>query len=466
MTMDSVESMVLDLTPRTQESRILAAINSLEANGGTIWTGAIDRAGKALRTLKDVAKREIIVITDGAIGEPPDNYEGIIKEYYENDGTRLSVVGVDMAGSGKEYEEMLQATRWGGGELYVTSADQLINKIRDRLTADEVKQVNYSTFKPKAYNLASPLLKGVAMGEGAEANCIDVTLDGFYGVKARTDADLILTGDYNVPIYAQWAYGQGMVGSFMCDLQASDWSRGFMADQNGRTFVRNAVNNLMPSEDIRPSHIAYELTEDNYTNQLSVFSDLQNGEYIKGELVQCINGEEGERISLNEITQGDAATLRELDAYVTLPMSAANGYSRCDFVVRTGGTYTIVVTKCNKDGEVLKNPSGEDITTEIYKSFAYSEEYDVYLGDTAEEVNEKLTNVVTNGNGAIIEDLENPTEVFDGFVTAIDKSYDPRILFMIMAIVLFLLDIAVRKFKFKWPHEIIRDIKEKKKLKK
>ena len=33
---------------------------------------------------------------------------------------------------------------------------------------------------------------------------------------------------------------------------------------------------------------------------------------------------------------------------------------------------------------------------------------------------------------------------------------------MILAIVCFLIDIAVRKFKFKWPHEIIREMKQKK----
>ena len=33
---------------------------------------------------------------------------------------------------------------------------------------------------------------------------------------------------------------------------------------------------------------------------------------------------------------------------------------------------------------------------------------------------------------------------------------------MILAIVFFLADIAVRKFKFKWPHELIREYKEKK----
>ena len=75
---------------------------------------------------------------------------------------------------------------------------------------------------------------------------------------------------------------------------------------------------------------------------------------------------------------------------------------------------------------------------------------------------ERLDELAERGNGVRVQDLEDPKEIFEGFVTAIDKTFDPRFLFMIMAIVLFLLDIAVRKFKFKWIHEIIRDYKKKK----
>ena len=32
---------------------------------------------------------------------------------------------------------------------------------------------------------------------------------------------------------------------------------------------------------------------------------------------------------------------------------------------------------------------------------------------------------------------------------------------MILALILFLADVAVRKFKFKWPHELIRAHREK-----
>ena len=69
--------------------------------------------------------------------------------------------------------------------------------------------------------------------------------------------------------------------------------------------------------------------------------------------------------------------------------------------------------------------------------------------------------IAKQGNGVLIADLEDPIEIFAGFVTSIEKTYDPRYLFMILAIVLFVTDVAIRKFRFKWPHEIIRAKREK-----
>ena len=149
-----------------------------------------------------------------------------------------------------------------------------------------------------------------------------------------------------------------------------------------------------------------------------------------------------------------------------MALSAANEYSRCEFVVRKGGTYKIRLSLCDTNGNVIKNISGEDIVTEMYKSFAYSKEYDLLTSKEGTSVEDKLELLTERGNGVMIEDLHDTTPIFDGFVTAIDRKYDPRVLFMILVSILFLTDIAVRKFKFKWPHEIIRDYKEKKKAKK
>ena len=63
------------------------------------------------------------------------------------------------------------------------------------------------------------------------------------------------------------------------------------------------------------------------------------------------------------------------------------------------------------------------------------------------------------------EQIDDANEIFKEIERTLKRSYDPRIPFIIAALTLFLLDIAVRKFKFKWPHEIVRDYKAKKILK-
>lgn len=105
----------------------------------------------------------------------------------------------------------------------------------------------------------------------------------------------------------------------------------------------------------------------------------------------------------------------------------------------------------------------ENSLYEIYKDFSYSKEYDLNVEETDIDPSEALlAEIASRGNGVLVSDLQSPDEILDGFVTEIAKSYDPRLAFIIAAIVLFLLDIAVRKFKFKWLHEIIRERKNKK----
>ena len=77
---------------------------------------------------------------------------------------------------------------------------------------------------------------------------------------------------------------------------------------------------------------------------------------------------------------------------------------------------------------------------------------------------EALMNNLANSSGGIM--IDDASEIYQEIAKTLKRSYDPRIPFMIITLVLFLLDIAVRKFKFKWPHEIIRDAKAKKLLQK
>jgi hypothetical protein len=374
---------------------------------------------------------------------------------YETHGITVSVVGIDID---KGAQQSMQAlVDIGHGRLIVEKpGEELLAAMREELNVKPLKEVEEGTFNPLIYDATSPLVKDMDMAllpDGTEdKNRISATLDGFYGVKARVTADLILVGDYEVPIYAQWKYGKGMVGSFMCDLQGVR-SAAFMQDASGVKFIKNVINNLMPTSNIRPNDIKISLKEDNYTNTLSIYlgNPLQEGETLKGEIY---NSADELILSLTEVTE--AESFSALSYYTTASMNSLNKFSRADFVIKEGGVYKLVVTRHNAAGEEIGR-------LEAYKSFAYSEEYDSFAKGPEEDVSseEFLGSLADAGNGKLIGDLGNPYEIFEGFVTDLDKHYDPRVLFLILAIVLFLLDVAVRKFKFKWPHEIIRTIRDK-----
>jgi hypothetical protein len=247
-----------------------------------------------------------------------------------------------------------------------------------------------------------------------------------------------------------------MVGSFMSDLNGN-WSSEFMDDVNGKTLIYNIVKGLMPTESIRPNEFKVNLTEDNYTNRLSIITNLENGEYVSGKVYEIVDGAVAEEtaVSLNEITQGDKQALREMNVFVKTALDVTNNYSRCDLIIKARGVYKIVLEKRSADGNVLAS-------YETYKTFAYSEEYDTFSDAKELELDNKLANLAERGEGVVIEDVDQPYEIFEGFVTSLHRIFDPRFLFIIISIVLFLTDVAVRKFKFKWPHEIIRDYKNKK----
>ena len=126
------------------------------------------------------------------------------------------------------------------------------------------------------------------------------------------------------------------------------------------------------------------------------------------------------------------------------------GYSRMIFVIKTPGVHQIITKKLSADGTVISE-------TQIYRDFSYSLEYNPFNDPEAAEA--LAAKLAEDGKGFVLND---PQEVFENAAKVRHIHIDPRIIFMIIAIVLFLLDIAVRKFKWKWMHEIVRESREKK----
>lgn len=445
---------ILEPTPRTQEAKILAAIDSLKwETDGTTFIEAIERAGYMLKALTQVEKRHIILVSDGACpANEVETYEKLVEENYKNSNITFSVVGIQVEDA--YVENMEHVAELGHGRAHhVVNINNLVREMREDLNAPEIKDLVEEPFNPIIQNPASPLVQGLPTDtESGNRNRLDIQLEGFYGVKVKSDADLVLVGEYQVPIYAQRKYGKGMVGSFMCDLYGGR-SAQWIADQTGQEFIRRVVANLMPTGNIRPSEIDVSIKGENYINQMTVQSNLGAGEYIDGEIVRYDEEGNAKKVSFSTVTQDINGA--NSGFYVTGTLNKENNYTRATFVIKQGGTYEIVLNKRDSSGNILS-------TYKDYKVFSYSKEYDSFDVATPEEIDTMLETIALRGKGSVIEDLDSPMEIFKDFVTSFRRTFDPRFLFAILAIVLFLLDVAVRKFKFKWPHEIIRAYKEKK----
>lgn len=470
MTLDSNYETLLALTPRSQDAKIKKAINDareLGTTGGTVFPEAIDRASRALLSL-NVARRHVIIVTDGLVPKEQEaEYLDYIRQFHNNNGITYSVVGIGVSAGSAAATQMQVACTAGGGRLYtITDGTEMISSMREDLRVPEIKEVNYETYHPTVRNTLSSLLNGIELTvteDGRQTPKMTATLDGFFGVKVKEGADLVLMGDYDVPIYAQWKYGKGTVGSFMCDLNGT-WSSDFLTETeenkgSGIQFIRNVVNAIMPMESIRENPITVSISQDNYTNQLSIFTALGEGERVVGYL-KNMTDPMAVGIPLDTVTAAPEGTrLEDLACYITSPLNASNNYSRCGFVMKQAGVYELALQKVDADGNVLAE-------YQTYRSFSFSEEYDLAEVPTNAELAASLSALAKNGGGALIANNGDPVEVFANFVTAIQKSFDPRYVFMILALILFLADIAVRKFKFKWPHEIIRAHREKVRKKK
>lgn len=462
MTLGSDYANILPLTPRTDKQKILDAIKKIEgADSGTDFLPSLTSAVDQLKTAQ-MEKNHIIFISDGEVKE--DDMKACMKDaagYYADEKLNLTISMVCIGGIADPLtKDLVAATRsedWfndhaagepGSGyyDLDSSNVDSISTMIMEDVKAPLISSINYGNFNPVVYNRLSQVVQGVELN----GNTVNATLGGYYGVKKKNQesVDLILAGNYQVPIYARWKFGKGSVGSFMCDLKGGEWSGDFMDSVNGKKLIYNIIDDLMPTTTIRPQEILTNLSSKNYGNHLTCPSTLEEGQSIRG----AIYTPNGERISLNEVGEGEGWS-------VSRALSEANKYSVCEFTIREGGVYTIVLEKIDANEKVLSSVT-------LYKEFSYSKEYDAEFEMSDAEIRDLLKGLATRGNGSAYEagaevDVD-VADIFREFETVLRKVFDPRLIFIIVAALLLLLDVAVRKFKFKWIHEIIREKKEKK----
>ena len=426
MTLSDSYTKEAPLTPRSQREEILTAIARLDLSaedgtiesGGTLYSPAFECAGKTLAARSDIEKKHIIIVSDGEPAKTDTEMYRYWAQENAKHGITMSFFGVDPTTSAQTAMETLLEKYAGCKKenfhaIFNGNYSQLPEMMRKDLERPEIQSVNYEEFIPRIN------------GTHSITNKIDPadmpSLYGYYGVKLKPGATAALMGKYT-PIYSEWTFGKGRVGTFSCDLNGN-WSRDFIASEVGVQLVNNIINHLFPTENIRPSDIDLSYTGDNYTTNLSILTTLEDNQSIK---VTVTAPDTSEQVFV---------------------LNNETGYSRLTFAVKKTGVNTIKVQKLDETGNELSYK-------EIYKTLSYSKEYDAFADkDAAKALAEELS-LQTKG-----EILTDPLQVFENAVEYLHIIIDPRIAFAIIIIVCFLLDIIVRKFKWKWPHEIVRDKK-------
>ena len=446
MSLETSYNTEINLTPKYQMDRLRAAINGIEMGGGTEFTSAVERAAQSLIANTHIQKRHMVLITDGMPSDPFEQYAERVKYYNEKYGITLSVIIIGtIDGTNKANMEALVGEECGHGKLYIfdnsENIENLGSTMRSDLKIDDIRAYNPEDFSINI-KIHNSIIYGVNTSELPQ-------LGGYYGSKAREGAQVIFEGPSDVPLYAQWKYGNGSVGSFMCDL-GGIWSNDFIINLDGRRLVYNMIASVFPTRNIRPSGIDVALREDNYTTNVSIYTKL----------------EEGQTVEIKVISPRDELTGQPVEQ--TIYPNADEGYSRTSFVLTRPGLHEVYVVKKAANGTEI-----EGAYFRTYRPFSYSEEYNMFVDEEA--VKSYLSSLASYGKGSYISEEADENgassslksqiyKIFDEFERYVHRSIDPRLAFIITAVTLFLLDIAVRKFKFKWPHEIIRDRKAKKEM--
>ena len=224
-----------ELIPRPQRDKIMREIDSIvdRSHGGTIFSGALEAARRALLANTKVQRRHIIMLTDGQPGDP--NAQDYLDQAKLNAqaGITMSVVGIGCDNATKRM--MKELVEEGGGEekhFYDFRDYNSPHSVMEAaMRSTELLEMTITSFTPTIPGKNS-IVGGITEGQLP-------TIGGAYGSQLKDGATEILRSPYG-PLLAHWRYGKGIVGSFMCDLNGT-WSADFLDDEECARIINNLI---------------------------------------------------------------------------------------------------------------------------------------------------------------------------------------------------------------------------------
>ncbi len=398
LTFDRTVNVIYELASMEYEDAILEAVEQIELGRGTYMTEATREAYNQLKDF-EADNKHVIILSDG---EPQDSgYIRVIKQMAAN-GITVSAIAV---GRGADRRIMQVIADTGGGNYYNASG---VNDLPDIMVEEAVSAIDSyrqtGTF-PISIASYSTLLGGV------DAERLPA-VSGYMTTFLKRGAQQLLTVNGGEPLYVQWQYGTGRVGSFTADLRGSD-SEKLYASEDGQQLMKNMVAAVIRADGMVTA-LDVALTQENHTATIDVSVSLKGKETVAVTVLAPDNSEQTVETSLT-----------------------TDGTYQGTFDCSVPGAYSVTVTHLDADGGLLDY-------TQTHVASSYSAEYNAFTTLDGEALLAQISEVT---GGKMSYTLSG---VLDFTGQYLEQEIDPTVALLVVVLVLFLGDIAVRKFRLRW----------------
>lgn len=405
ITFEDTTKVVQPLISVKFKDTIAKKIKSIRAGNSTMMTPGLQEALEEMERMQtQMTNREVMLISDGIPGDA--GQEEVVKKMAEQ-GIVVSTINIGGKYAGSLLESL---AKLGNGRYYsINRTDNL-----PEIMFEEVKEVVMDSI------IEQDSIIKILDSNNSLVNGIDTlpTISGYNYSKAKYNATTVLTTELllesgeivnDVPIYSYWNYGNGKVASFMSDVSTS-WAKTLFDSSQGQTLMSSIVTSNYPNERINSSMVM-NVTNNGYTSTIEVSVP----KIIMDALLKAtITTPDNEELTIN-IPLGGTKYVTELETTI------AGIYNvRLDYL----NTKTLSVTT-------------------VYDSFtySYSKEYDMF----AQSDNIILWQL-TSENGTVSDIVDEIVNIEQEDVIY-SVYYHKQML--VLALILFIIDVIIRKLKWK-----------------
>ena len=388
---------------KVSEIDIEKNINQIDPAQGTLIGSGLRVALDHMKNLPHFSK-QVILMSDGlSFSGEKDNPASVAADLLNNGITVSALTTNSEDGTGT----MRNIATAGGGSFYHVRDEE---KVKDLVLSDMADEIFASIVEERTeVNVEisdDPSLEGVEYLP---------PIEGYVNARAKTSANTVLSLDYKMgsgrvikaPLYAWWDYGNGRVSSFSSKL-SDPWTQTFFMG-DGEEFMKNTLSAAIPKEKI------------SYPYSLNI---RYNGATSAVEMIPASIERDG--VATLVVTMPDGQS-------VELVLAFDGSRYIGDIPTLQKGKYKI---------EAAYSYYGVSYGAEIYFDVCYEPEYDMFSGSDPALLHDVLSGrgtVSENGIPELVND-ESDMETYE-------QSLTPY--FMIAAAVLYVVDIIIRKLKWR-----------------